>query len=526
MALKLDMSKAYDRLEWGYIRAMLERMGFDGRWINLVMFCVSSVSFSIVHGGQEMGPIVASRGIRHGDPLSHYLFILCAEGFSSLLRSYEQSGLLTGCRIARHAPNISHMLFADDSYIYCKATEEEAYNIKELLHTFELASGQKINFLKSSVFYSCNTAVRFRDTICDLLGIFKADENGSYLGLPYSIGRMLSRAGKEVLLKSVAQALPSYAMNVFLLPVDTCKELERLMAKFWWSTGSSQTKGKSWMSWSRMCRHKHAGGLGFRDLRDFNLALLGKQGWRLLTHNSSLVGRVFKAKYYPATTFLKAELGDNPSFVWRSIVEAKDLLASSVGRSIGTGEFVSILNDPWLPAENPFVISNHSALINQPLSDNTLEDRWCWKFEKHGEYTVNNAYKHLQVLKGAWPAVQPSNLWRTIWDLKVPLKVCNFLWRDASGCLLSCIQLQKRHVPISVISHVCKVDNETIFHALVACPVARSCWNRSLVDVGSITDDDFYNWLQGAVYRGKVAELEELAMVAWAIWRARNEVVW
>ncbi|XP_030502309.1 uncharacterized protein LOC115717464 [Cannabis sativa] len=312
---------------------MLERMGFDGRWINLVMFCVSSVSFYIAHGGQEMGPIVASRGIRQGDPLSPYLFILCAEGFSCFLRSYEHSGLLTGCKIARHAPNISHMLFADDSYIYCKATEEEAYNIKELLHTFELASGQKINFSKSSVFYSCNTAVGLRDTICDLLGIFEADENGSYLGLPYSI-------------------------------VDTCKELERLMAKFWWSTGSTQTKGTSWMSWNRMCRHKHAGGLGFRDLRDFNLALLGKQGWRLLTHDSSLVGRVFKAKYYSTTTILKAELGDNPSFVWRSKVEAKELLVSCVCRSVGSGESVSILNDPWLPDENPFVLSNHPALIN------------------------------------------------------------------------------------------------------------------------------------------------------------------
>ncbi|KAM6562925.1 hypothetical protein CsatB_022923 [Cannabis sativa] len=206
MALKLDISKADGRLEWGYLRAMLERMGFDGRWINLIMHCVGTVSYTISHGGKELGPIVAQMGLRQGDHLSPYLFILYVEGFSSLLRSYEHSGLITRCKVVRSASAISHM-----------------------------------------------------DIICELLEIYEADENGSYLGLPYSVGknknvilgflkdkikkkiqgwegRILSRAGKEVLLKSVAQSIPSYAMSVFLLPLDTCRELERLMAKIWWQT--------------------------------------------------------------------------------------------------------------------------------------------------------------------------------------------------------------------------------------------------------------------------------------------------
>ncbi|KAM6543690.1 hypothetical protein CsatB_008137 [Cannabis sativa] len=111
---------------------------------------------------------------------------------------------------------------------------------------------------------------------------------------------------------------------------------------------------------------------------------------------------------------------------------------------------------------------------------------------------VNNAYRHLQVLKGAWPAAQPKNLWHTLWSLKVPPKVCNFLWRAASGCLPTCVQLQKRHVPVSIICPVCNVDDETIFHALVDLVVNR------------VKND----------------EMEELVMVAWAIWRASNEVVW
>ncbi|XP_030478289.1 uncharacterized protein LOC115695359 [Cannabis sativa] len=227
--------------------------------------CICSVSYTILHGGKELGPIATQRDLRQGDPLLPYLFILCAKSFSSLLRSYEQSGLLTGYKIALGAPIISHMLFADESYIY--------------------------------IFNNTNCALR--DAICASLEIYEVDENGYYLGLPCSVGRnkntilgflkdklrkriqgwegcILSCTGKEVLLNFVAQALPNYAMNFFLLPSKTCKELERLMAKFWWHSDSNSWKGINWMSWDRLFRHKHAWGLGFRCLRDFNLALLGK----------------------------------------------------------------------------------------------------------------------------------------------------------------------------------------------------------------------------------------------------------
>ncbi|KAM6559492.1 hypothetical protein CsatA_028731 [Cannabis sativa] len=269
MALKLDISKAYDHLEWGYLRAMLEKMGFDWK-------------------------------------MDQFSYVLCGYCFlHDFPWGYEQIGLITGCKISGGAPVISHMLFADDSYIYCKATEEEAHNVKELLYTYEMASGQKINFNKSSVFYSHNTNIYHRDTICHMLDIYEADENDTYLGLPYSVGRnkntilgflkdkirkriqgwegrILSRPGKEVLLKAVAQSISSYAMSLFLLPFETCKELERLMEKFWSKTDSILKEGVSWMSWDRLSRYKNVGGLGFRILRDFSwLFLESNLSWEI-----------------------------------------------------------------------------------------------------------------------------------------------------------------------------------------------------------------------------------------------------
>uniref|UniRef100_A0A803NJ40 RNase H type-1 domain-containing protein n=1 Tax=Cannabis sativa TaxID=3483 RepID=A0A803NJ40_CANSA len=164
-------------------------MGFDRRLVSLIMCCVSTVSYKVTHVGHPMGPIIPNRGFRQGDPLSHYLFLICAEGLSSLLKIYEQNRRLTSCKVARGALVISHMLFADDSYAYCKASEEEATNVLHLLHTYEAASDQKVNFAKSLIFFSNNTQVATRSRLCELLGMVEASENSLYLGLPCIMGR-------------------------------------------------------------------------------------------------------------------------------------------------------------------------------------------------------------------------------------------------------------------------------------------------------------------------------------------------
>ncbi|XP_060965629.1 uncharacterized mitochondrial protein AtMg00310-like [Cannabis sativa] len=161
-------------------------------------------------------------------------------------------------------------------------------------------------------------------------------------------GKFLSRAGKEVLIKSMLQSLPSYAMNVFLFPIGTCKELERLMASFWWKSNKSNSNGSGivWMNWDRMTRNKAEGGMGFRNLRDFNLAMLGKQGWRFMLRHDSLVSKIFKARYYPQGDFLSTELGSNPSFIWSSIFAAKDTVKLGLRKGIGSGLTVDITSDP------------------------------------------------------------------------------------------------------------------------------------------------------------------------------------
>ncbi|GLT71413.1 hypothetical protein SLA2020_434330 [Shorea laevis] len=137
----------------------MRRMGFDERWIHLTMTCVRSVSYSVLINGSPQGHITPTRGLRQGDPLSPYLFLICAEGLSSLISEAERVGSITGLSVARGGPSLSHLFFADDSLLFCRANFAEWCAIHEILESYEQASGQKINKDKTSIFFSHNTGL-------------------------------------------------------------------------------------------------------------------------------------------------------------------------------------------------------------------------------------------------------------------------------------------------------------------------------------------------------------------------------
>ncbi|XP_074362772.1 putative mitochondrial protein AtMg00310, partial [Apium graveolens] len=167
----------------------------------------------------------------------------------------------------------------------------------------------------------------------------------------------------------VAQVLPSYAMYVFLLPADLIKDIEGCMAKNFWNSNQKNNSKIGWMSWKRMSKHKLSGGLGFRCLRDFNIAMLGKQCWRLLTNHESLVAQVYKGKYYANGDFLNVDLGSSPSFILRSICEVGKVMSAWSSWRIGNGMDIRILNHPWLHDQrNPYIESTSPDLLNQNVA--------------------------------------------------------------------------------------------------------------------------------------------------------------
>ncbi|KAF7135390.1 hypothetical protein RHSIM_Rhsim08G0109800 [Rhododendron simsii] len=376
VALKLDMAKAFDRIEWSYLEAVLRKFGFNETWIRWVMSCVTTVSFATLINGEKGELFTPSRGIRQGCPLSPYLFILCAEGFHCLIQRAIMNSSLNGVKIGQHCLSISHLFFADDLLLFWEATSFGCYAIDEILRKYEIASGQMVNREKSSLFFSPNTPADVKQGISEALNIRFENHGGKYLGLPSIIGRsktgvfqyvkdrviaklksrndtVLNLAGKETMLKSVAMTMPNFIMQCFLLPKRVCKDLCSVIRKFWW--GSKEGENKiSWVNWNKLCDSKLQGGLGFWDFHDFNIAFLAKQGWRLVNGPESLFQRLFKGKYFHYSTFWDASCPKSASWAWRSICAGRTTLRKGWRWCVGDGKAISIWRDPWLPRSLSF----------------------------------------------------------------------------------------------------------------------------------------------------------------------------
>ena len=201
-ALKIDMSKAYDRIEWKFLQDVMLKMRFAEKWVDMIMLCVSTVWYNVIRNGKEVGPIIPSRGLHQGDPLSPHLFILCAEGLSSLIRRQEKAGLIHGVKVARGAPMVSHLFFADDAFLFFRANHQEALVVKSILASYGRASGQRVNFNKSSISFSPNVVDGVVSQVCAELEVLVTSNHGAYLGLPSCIGRRKKACFKVFEIKS------------------------------------------------------------------------------------------------------------------------------------------------------------------------------------------------------------------------------------------------------------------------------------------------------------------------------------
>jgi hypothetical protein len=243
----------------------MEKLGFNGKWICWVMECVKTVKLSVLLNGQMLDSFTPSRGLRQGDPLSPYIFLLVADGLSTILNKEISTGQLKELHISRNAPGISHLLFADDSVLFVEANAEQALLVKNILSTYEKSTGQLISKNKCSVLFGRNCSEDNIETVNHCWETLNRKADEKYLGLPVPEGRMdegkfrslkerfskhandwsekyLSSGAKEVLVKSVLQNLPTYAMSVFKFSAGLCDELEQLIRNFWWGDEHDRRK--------------------------------------------------------------------------------------------------------------------------------------------------------------------------------------------------------------------------------------------------------------------------------------------
>lgn len=590
MAMKLDMSKAYDRVEWAFIEGMMLKLGFGEGFVSLVMRCISSVTYYILYNDFPTKRFVPTRGLRQGDPISPFLFLICAEGLSSLLRDAEMNKAIHGVKLGRNVPPISQLFFADDSLLFTRASEADADAILDILESYELASGQKINLEKSEVSFSRNVSPNMQNMLQSKLTFTAVEGHDKYLGLPTYLDRSkkvvfqtiedrvwkkvkgwkertLSQAGREVLIKSIAQSIPTYAMQCFRIPESILRNITSLCRNFWWGQKGNERK-MALISWDNLCLSKEMGGLGLRDMKAFNTALLAKQCWRILQNPESLAATVLKGKYFPRSNFWEAKAPSNASYTWKSILSARETLEEGVRWVIGDGRRVKFWGDKWIPdllggklysppqngetgatmvrdwrhnegngwklEEMQQVLTGEEviAITKVRVSEYDQEDIMQWKHTKSGDFSVRSAYYAEQQRArgeiGTSNNVQNCKLWRRIWGAEVPQKVKHVVWRVAREGLPLMDVLMRRGMQVDRICPRCGEVNELTAHMIVWCRESQLLWQLSPVRSVAQQHEDSNNmtikeWCAAMIQKCTIAKSWELVlMIIWEIWYLRN----
>ncbi|CAH9144348.1 unnamed protein product [Cuscuta epithymum] len=307
VVIKLDMAKAFDRVSWKFLSDVLKRFGFSARFIMLVMNNLKSTFLSVLVNGSPQGFFKPLRGVKQGDPLSPFLFIIAAEGFSRALNWHMEQGHIKPYWMGNQGFPVSHLGFADDILVFLNGEIRSIIRFKKFIGLYQAASGQAVNLDKSSIV--CGKYAERRSRILkDALGMNLSSLPMKYLGVNLHRGinrfnycsqlisqfekkstpwkqKNLSQGGRLILIKHVLNSIPLHTLATDTLPKKVKRILECKMADFFW--GSSNHKRKyHWKSWSRLCGPTEEGGLGIRSLTDLEKSFTLKLWWKWKTGNT------------------------------------------------------------------------------------------------------------------------------------------------------------------------------------------------------------------------------------------------
>ncbi|GJX98275.1 RNA-directed DNA polymerase, eukaryota, reverse transcriptase zinc-binding domain protein [Tanacetum coccineum] len=286
LIFKVDFEKAFDSISWNYLIHILDSFGFGNKWCSWIKACLNSSRASILINGSPTSEFSIKRGLRQGDPLSPFLFILVMEGLHNAFEEAVGNGLITGVNIKNSTINVSHLFYADDVIITTDWNAKDMDNIIRVLHVFYLASGLKINIHKSNI-YGIGVNKDEVLSMASNAGCIAGDIPFNYLGLPIGSNmksiaswktlvdrfhmrlsswkaNLLSIGGRLTLIKSVLGSLGIYYLSIFRAPESVLQDLERIRAKFFW--GGNKDKKMAWVKWPIILNSFDNGGLNIGSL--------------------------------------------------------------------------------------------------------------------------------------------------------------------------------------------------------------------------------------------------------------------
>ncbi|RVX14298.1 putative mitochondrial protein [Vitis vinifera] len=472
---KLDIEKAYDSVNWKFLMRVMQKMGFGVKWREWIWSCISTAKFSVLINGEPAGFFSSSRGLRQGDPLSPYLFIMGMEVLSAFIRRAVEGGCISGCRIQRgrgQAVNISHLLFADDAIVFYHSRRE----VEEILE-MAVELGCKVGKLPSTYLGLPLGAPNKAGNVWD--GV----EERMRWKLALWKRQYISKGGRIALIKSTLASMPLYQMSLFRMPRVVARRLEKLQRDF---LGRGKYGKKS-----PPCQLGEGG-----NVETFLVAKYGQEefGWRTKKANG-----VFGVG------------------VWKEVMKEADWCWDKMNFKVGKGTKIRFWKDPWcgeveLARRFPQLFNmaaQRSATVGELWDHNSDLGSWNLRFLRgFNDWELNMVVELLQILRSQRITMEEDlALWKGgkngkfevkeayellishstllfpkkgIWVENVPSKLAFFAWEATWGRVLTLDRLQKRGWQLPNRCYLCGMDEENVNHLLIHCTMARVLWGLSL----------------------------------------------
>ncbi|KAJ0582905.1 putative RNA-directed DNA polymerase [Helianthus annuus] len=590
--LKIDFEKAYDNLNWNFVLDILSQMGFSEKWCSWIKGVLSSARASVLVNGSPTFEFECQKGMRQGDPISPFLFVIVMEALSCMLNKASDLGILKGVSLPNDGPSVSHLFYADDAIIMGEWSRENVINVVRILRCFHVCSGLRINLGKSSLFGVGPQPVEVAE-MAEVVGCSAESFPFKFLGL--TVGANMNRVsnwrpvfdifekrlslwkastlsigGRVTLIRSVLESLPTYFFSLYRAPVKVVQDLESIIRKFLWG-GSSEVNKVHWVAWDRVASPIKMGGLGLHNLKDVNIALLAKWGWRFKNEQDSLWVKVVKAlhignvwDFLPVKKVLGGVWSNIASVINRPLsdgVPIRNLFKGVVGR----GDKILFWLDPWLfdfPMKDKFPALFRLEVVKNCSVRDRIEGsgHWLWKHDPEGGEELVEWQELAAVLasvslsfgadKWKWmgcgsqkfsvAAVKQfliskrdvSSRYVMEWCKWVPKKCNIFAWRADLDRIPTVEALGKRGV--TVIDDMCKFCNDgldSVSHIFSACPVVLrvfekiSLWCR----IGNWFIFSFRDILEihnmGVKKKAEREAVQGIMLTAcWLLWKARNNL--
>ncbi|KAL0742100.1 hypothetical protein Bca4012_083613 [Brassica carinata] len=551
--LKVDIRKAFDTVCWDFVLKILKAQGFPPLFVSWIQECITSPRFSVALNGELAGFFEGKKGLRQGDSISPYLFIMIMEVLSRLLNKAQIENQFRFHPLC-NSPRITHLLFADDLLVFSDGSRSSVSGIKVVMAVFKDWSGLDMNESKSEIFYGGYNDIQ-ASVMADLSGFKRGSFPTRYLGLPLDPKKItfamlqpflekitsklhswtvktLTFAGKVKLIYSVIYGMVNFWSSVFVLPKRFYQKVDSLCSAFLWKNSTASASAAR-VSWSSICTPKEEGGLGLRTLEEFDLVFRLKRLWNFFSNSGSLWVAWLTTNRFSGKNFWLVRDSQRFSVTVRNLGPLHLLFGSTASRTLRLQMSASVSdavrdghwNLPPARSQNAETLQIVLSTIPVPFPTNN-NDTYLWRSRTGGFGSSFSSPVTWNLLRQRSPIV----VWHEVVWFREEIPRCSFItWLSVLQRLPTRDRLISWGLSVPDACVLCSGHLESHQHIFFECSYAASIWSMFCSRFISSPPVDIPSAVSmclnySSIYASQVKIIMKLLLqvLVYSLWRERN----